>query len=86
MDVGIRELKAHLSELLERAAKGELIRVTERGQPKALLGPLPGRGRLDDGIAEGWIQASESARPPRAVRRVPAARRTEDVLDEDRDE
>ena len=47
MDVGIRELKAKLSEYLERAAQGERIRVTDRGRPKAVLGPL-----LDDDIVQ----------------------------------
>ena len=36
-DVSVRELKAQLSRYLERAARGELIRVTERGRPKAIL-------------------------------------------------
>jgi len=35
MDVGVHELKQHLSEYLERAARGEAIRVTDRGVPKA---------------------------------------------------
>jgi prevent-host-death family protein len=85
MDVGVRELKEHLSEFLERAAKGEVIRVTDRGHAKALLGPLPGRGRLDQGIAEGWIRASEVVAPPAAARRVRSKRRTEDALAEDRE-
>ena len=38
-DVGVRELKQRLSEYLDRAERGELVRVTERGRPKALLGP-----------------------------------------------
>src|ERR1044072_2007078 len=53
--VGVRELKQHLSEYLDRAERGELIRVTDRGRPKALLGPLPGRERIDAGIAGGGI-------------------------------
>lgn len=35
--VGVRELKAHLSEYLERAAAGEEITVTDRGRPKVVL-------------------------------------------------
>ena len=54
-DIGVRELKQHLSEYLERAERGELVRVTDRGRPKALLGPLPGRARVEEGIAAGWI-------------------------------
>ena len=55
MDVGVRELKQHLSEYLDRAANGEIIRVTDRGQPKAILAPVPGAGRLAAGLEQGWI-------------------------------
>jgi prevent-host-death family protein len=85
MDIGIRELKQHLSEYLERAANGELIQVTDRGVPKAVLGPLPGRFRLDQGTAEGWVSkgAGGSLTP---IRRVRSRRRIADVLAEDRGE
>lgn len=85
MDVGVRELKQHLSEYLERAAQGETIRVTDRGQPKAILGPVPGSGRVAVGIAEGWIRAAEESEPV-AIPRARAARSIAEVLGEDRDE
>ena len=70
--VGVRELKEHLSEYLEQASRGEQILVTDRGRPKAMIGPLPGRAHIEDGIAEGWISAgSGAALPARAV--LPAA-------------
>jgi prevent-host-death family protein len=84
MDVGIRELKQHLSAYLERAANGETIRVTDRGQPKAILGPVPGAGRVVAGIAEGWIRAGEAAEPA-PVRRARSTRQIADVLLEDRE-
>lgn len=84
-DVGVRELKEHLSEYLERAERGELIRVTDRGRPKAVLGPLPGRVRLEEGIAEGWITPG-SGKALGPVARVAAERRVLDVLAEDRGE
>lgn len=83
MDIGIRELKQRLSALVERASRGEAIRVTDRGRPKAILGPLPGRLRLEAGIAEGWIRTGASA-APRPVRRHRARRASEDDLAEDR--
>jgi prevent-host-death family protein len=83
MDVGVRELKQHLSEYLERAAAGETIRVTDRGQPKAMLGPIPGSGQLAAGIAEGWIREPEEAEPG-PVRRARSPREVADVLLEDR--
>ena len=55
MDVGVRELKQHLSEYLDRAAAGETIRVTNHGRPKAVLAPLPAMSAIERGIAEGWV-------------------------------
>jgi prevent-host-death family protein len=84
-DVGVRELKQRLSEYLDRAERGELVRVTDRGRPKALLGPLPGRGRVEEGVAQGWIApASESGLG--VVRRWKSSRRVLDALAEDRAE
>jgi prevent-host-death family protein len=84
-DVGVRELKQRLSEYLKRAEGGELIRVTDRGRPKAILGPLPGRVRIEEGLAQGWIAAPSGGKlgPIRPVR---AARTVRDVLAEDRGE
>lgn len=83
MDVGVRDLKQHLSEYLDRAASGEIIRITDRGRPKAILAPVPGIGRLAKGVEEGWIRAPEEVEPM-PVRRAKAARRIAQVLDEDR--
>jgi len=85
MDVGVRELKKHLSAWLERAARGELIRVTDRGEPKALLGPLPGRLRIEEGVAAGWLVRGEPVEPAPA-RRHRSTGTTASVLAEDRDE
>lgn len=82
-DVGVRELKQRLSEYLDRAERGELLRVTDRGRPKALLGPLPGRARIGAGIEEGWITPG-SGEPLRHARRWAARARTPDVLSDDR--
>jgi len=82
-DVGVRELKARLSEYLERAARGETIRITDRGWPKAILAPLPGLLRLREGIEEGWIRpAAGEARGP--WQRFRVARSVADMLREDR--
>jgi prevent-host-death family protein len=83
IDVGIRELKARLSEYLERAARGETIRVTERGRPKALLTGLPGRLRLEEGLAEGWVRPADPG-PKGPWRRFRVARSVADMLAEDR--
>ena len=84
-DVGVRELKARLSEYLDRAAAGEIIRVTERGLPKAILAPLPGAIRLEQGVAEGWIRPPKG-RPVGPWQRFEPVRSISEVLAEDRDE
>lgn len=61
-DIGVRELKQHLSEYLDRAERGELLRVTDRGRPKALLGPLPGQAHVAQGIEEGWVTPGSDGR------------------------
>jgi|LauGreDrversion4_2_1035121.scaffolds.fasta_scaffold1124818_2 prevent-host-death family protein len=86
MDVGIRELKQRLSEIIDLVAKGETVRVTDRGVPKAVLTPAVSSDVLAIGIEEGWI------RPPRRdgqVGRGPrmkSDRRVGDVLAEDRED
>ena len=84
MDVAVRELKQHLSRYLDRAARGEAIRITERGLPKAILGPVQGVSRLADGIREGWVAQAEGE-PIASVRRVRSRRRIGEVLIEDRE-
>jgi prevent-host-death family protein len=86
MDVGIRKLKQHLSEYLERAAGGATIRITDRGRPKAVMGPLPGVLNLERGMAERWIRPGPAvATSPRHVRRHAASTSSAQVLREDRD-
>lgn len=85
MQVGIRELKLHLSHYLDRAAAGERIAVTDRGRLKALVVPVPGGDDVQRGLSEGWITAPEHegtlpARPQRARARATIFA----ILDEDR--
>jgi prevent-host-death family protein len=86
MDVGIRDLKARLSEFVEKAARGTVIRVTERGKPKAILAPLPGHVDLGVGIEEGWIQPPKPDAPIRSRRRHQSAVASDRVLRDDRGE
>jgi prevent-host-death family protein len=73
--VGVRELRQNLSVYLARIARGETLEVTDRGQPVAILAPLPARisvlERLKrDGLlrpATGDLLALK--RPPMAVSR-----------------
>jgi prevent-host-death family protein len=45
--VGAYEAKTHLSELLERVAKGEKITITKHGVPVAMLVPPPAAEKPD---------------------------------------
>ena len=83
MTVGIRELKAKLSEYVSRAANGEQIVVTDRGRPVARLVGLEGASMIERGVEEGWITpASRTHLSP--TQRFVAPRSIADVLDEDR--
>lgn len=84
MDVGVRELKANLSSWLDRAASGEIVRVTDRGVPKAILAPLPGRLHLDDGVTEGWVRPG-SGSPLGPVPRARPSGSSTAILRADRD-
>lgn len=84
MDVGIRELKQRLSEYLDRVVRGERIRITDRGKPKALIVPLMDAEIIERGLREGWIVCGEDT-APQPVPRVRARRRALEILTEDRD-
>lgn len=55
--VGIKELKARLSEFVERAREGERFVVTDRGEPVAELSPLSQERRTLSRLArEGRLE------------------------------
>ena len=83
MNVGIRELKAHLSEYVDKASRGEHITVTDRGKPVAQLVSLGGTSLLENGIEEGWV-TPPSQRGLGPAARFKSALTTAEVLDEDR--
>lgn len=60
MEVGIRELRAHLSRYVEDVKTGEEIVVTEHGKPVARLLPLDGERKIDRLIREGVVRPARS--------------------------
>lgn len=84
MDVGVRELKQHLSRYLDEVEAGVEIVVTDRGRPKARLVPVSDAGALRRGVDEGWIRPAQRERAVGTGARHRSTRRTGDVLDEDR--
>jgi prevent-host-death family protein len=63
MDVAVSELRAHLSEWLDRARAGDEVVITDRGVPIARLLGLTATATLDRLVADGVI--SRAAIPPR---------------------
>jgi prevent-host-death family protein len=76
MDIAVTELRAHLSEWIERAREGQEIVVTDRGVPVARLAGIGTSTTLDQLTADGIIaRPQKPQRPEAAGRRRPQARR-----------
>lgn len=87
-EVGVRELKASLSELLRLVAHGGRVRVTVRGRAVADLVP-PGAGTVDDPLeslaAAGRLAAPTRPRPARPPRLARGSRSASEVVMSERD-
>jgi prevent-host-death family protein len=70
MDVPVTELRAHLSEWLDRVQGGEEVVVTDHGVPVARLLGVTSTATLQRLAAEGVIGRDVSARRPAASRQV----------------
>jgi prevent-host-death family protein len=66
MDVAITDLRAHLSEWLDRARAGSEVVITDRGVPVARLLGLAATATLERLTAEGVIGRPSSASRPAA--------------------
>jgi prevent-host-death family protein len=86
--VGVRELRQNLSVYLRRVRVGETLEVTERGNPVALLTPLPEKAdAVSRLVAEGRIGRPRGSLlelgPPLEV---PLERPLSEILDELRED
>jgi prevent-host-death family protein len=70
MDVAVTDLRAHLSEWLERAREGSEVVITDRGVPVARLLGLATTATLERLAAEGVIGRPAAARRPVAAGRA----------------
>ncbi|ETW24561.1 hypothetical protein MGAST_07705 [Mycobacterium gastri 'Wayne'] len=61
MDVSVTELRAHLSDWLDRARAGAEVVITDRGIPVARLTALDSAGTLERLTAEGVISPCDRA-------------------------
>jgi len=91
--VGVRDLKARLSEYLARAASGETVQVTSRGRVVAELSPPPGTGTRFNPPAEllaledaGLISLSRMPKPAEPPPLGHGAGRASAQIIEDREE
>ncbi|MBO0803981.1 MAG: type II toxin-antitoxin system prevent-host-death family antitoxin [Nocardiopsaceae bacterium] len=88
MDVPVTELRAHLSDWLERAQRGEELIVTDRGVPVVRILGVSATATIQRLTAEGVIGRPASAkRPVASGRNLPRARRPlSDIVSEQREE
>ena len=86
MDVAVTELRAHLSDWLQRARQGDEVVITDRGVPVARLLGLSATAVLERLAAEGVIgQAGAGRRLAASGRPRPRPRRpVADIVSEQR--
>lgn len=86
MDVAVSELRAHLSQWIERVQEGEEVVVTERGVPVARILGLATTPALEQLTQQGVIaRPARRERPTAAGRLRPRSRRpVADVVTEHR--
>jgi prevent-host-death family protein len=87
VDVAITELRAHLSEWLDRVREGTELVITDRGVPVARLLGITATATLERLTAEGVIARPQAATRPRASQQPrPRARRPlADIVSDQRD-
>jgi prevent-host-death family protein len=84
-EVGIRELKNHLSHYLDRVRAGEEVVVTDRGRPVARLSSIaPAEERLANLVAAGVVRAPSRASRARVPRRIASSGAVSDLVAQQR--
>jgi prevent-host-death family protein len=83
MEVGIRELKNHLSRYLDRVRAGDELVVTDRGRAIARVVPLDDERVLDRLVAEGVVTPARREKR-RATRPLRSTGSVSDLVGEQR--
>ncbi len=89
MNVGVKELKANLSEYISKAADGTHIVITVRGKPVVEMQRLSDLTIIEQGVKEGWItppRRSGGLGPAYPVQASPGTPTIQEMLDEDRED
>lgn len=63
-EVGIRELRDHLSRYLDRVQDGEEVVVTDRGRAIARVLPMSGERTIDRLVREGLVTPAKRPKRP----------------------
>lgn len=71
-EVGVRELRDHLSAWLDEVRDGAELIVTERGRPVARIIATTGEAWLDELVAAGVVTLPDQEFDPSSFRRVRA--------------
>ncbi len=88
-EIGVRELKASLSEVLRGVERGQQVRVTVRGRAVADLVPAGERSetaQVRELVADGRITPASRSTPRRAPRMVSSGRSATAIVLAERDE
>lgn len=75
MDVAVSELRAHLSDYLDRVREGAEVVITDRGMPIARLLGVTATTTLERLTADGIIARSAAPRPRASSQPRPRPRR-----------
>ena len=87
-EMGVRELKEALSEVLRAVGRGEYVRVTSRGKPLADIvpaGAVAPDDRLRELVVRGQLTLPSRSRPRRAPKLAKANRSAAAVVLAERD-
>jgi prevent-host-death family protein len=83
MEVGVRELRNHLSRYLNRVRDGDEVVVTDRGRAIARVVPVDGERALDRLIAEGVVTPARQPKR-RAAKPIETKGTVSDLVDQQR--
>ncbi len=84
VEVGIRDLRDHLSKYVAQVAGGSEVVITDHGRAVARIVPLEGDRILDRLIAEGVVTPASTRRRARPTERLRATGSVSELVAEQR--
>ena len=80
MEVGIRDLRNHLSQYLTKVRGGQEVVVTDRGRAVARVVPLSEERPIDRLVAEGVVTPAGQRKRSRPRRRIESTEPVSDLV------